>query len=152
MTGRKKRRANNRGAATRIAVVALVALSLFGWERSIADDQVPDSFRLVLFPGSQAGTAKTCAAFLAAVEGHPINGYNGIEQGGQTYWDESALYSQWIGGFMSGMNLVEKMKTGKQVTMNWPDIEAWLRDYCGSHPDDNIIVAIEQFYFPELTK
>jgi|SRR5208283_1860361 len=152
MTDRRKQRRTVPGMAVRVALIAAVVAPLIGWGRSVAQEQVPDSFWLVLFPGSHPATAKSCASYLAALEGHPINVHNGIEHDGEMYWDESALYTQWIGGFISGMNLVEKMKTGKQVSTNWPDIEAWLKDYCDANPKDDVVVGLEKFYFAELLK
>src|SRR5271163_2068789 len=87
MTNRKTKQAGWPGPAVRLAVIAAVIAALAGWRTSVAQEKLPDSFRLVLSPGGKAGTEKSCGSYLAATEGHSSGVYNGIEQDGQEYWD-----------------------------------------------------------------
>ena len=100
-------------------------------------------------PGSHDG-GTSCGQYIATVDGHKIGFHDGVVFKGRNFFDESMLLSQWIAGYVAGLNLIEKSTNNLQAKVQSVDIEVWLRNYCKAYPTTSVPQAVSRFYFENL--
>lgn len=85
----------------------------------------------------------SCGSYLAAASGNAIAKSRTLEVRGDTFFDKSYAYSEWIQGYLSGLSVV--IDTTKANRTDYPGIDAWMRKWCAAHPAENIFKAISEF-------
>jgi hypothetical protein len=84
----------------------------------------------------------SCGTFLASIEGLPIGKAEVVNSNGRTYFSAAATYQSWIEGYISGVNAYEPTR---EVRVDFPGIELWIRTWCESHPADALVDAVGHF-------
>jgi len=89
----------------------------------------------------------SCAAYLNAMKGVPWGDAKAMTwTDGRTYWSEAAQYLNWIDGYISGFNVFAvhdpRRGTIHEVTIEHPALDAWVRNYCQSHPSSSVAEAV----------
>jgi hypothetical protein len=62
---------------------------------------------------------------------------------GHHYVGESTEYTQWIEGYITGLNL--SGDEAHQVMTDWPGIDLWLTHWCDAHPAASLVEAVSAF-------
>jgi hypothetical protein len=85
----------------------------------------------------------SCGKFLASIEGLPIGGAETLTYpNGRIYVSESVAYQSWIEGYISGVNAYEPTR---EVRVDYPGIELWIKAWCEAHPADPLVSAVGHF-------
>jgi hypothetical protein len=93
----------------------------------------------------------SCGKYLAATEGRgPSMSYTLQNPLGE-FTDRSALYYQWIQGFLTGINITNWGKA-PQMNVDMEGVDLWIRKYCRENPTDNITLAVKAFVREHLRK
>jgi hypothetical protein len=85
----------------------------------------------------------SCGKFLASIEGLPIGKAETVTYpNGRRYVSEAAAYQSWIEGYISGVNAYEPTR---EIRVDFPGIELWIKTWCESHPADTLVSAVGYF-------
>lgn len=82
----------------------------------------------------------SCGSFLAASAGHPPAKSQTMIWRGDTYYDKSHGYSEWIQGYLTAVSA--EMNISTLDAIDYAGIDLWLRKWCGKHPTENLLSAI----------
>jgi len=88
----------------------------------------------------------SCGKFLATVE-RTVSG-KGLKYthpNGTEFFDAGEVYAEWIQGYLSALNELNARTKKRQVSVDYPGVERWLRNWCQTHPAESVFAAIGAF-------
>jgi hypothetical protein len=119
------------------ALAILLAFSVFPFSSSRAGPHIVTSYGAGL---------RSCGSLLEAFEIRPKP--DAVEIDGEPYESRSAVYEQWILGFVSGYNTANERSRNVEV-VDTTGITAWIRRWCSDHPTKQVMEATMKFMFEE---
>jgi hypothetical protein len=89
----------------------------------------------------------SCAKFLNASVGTPFGEMGEHPWNGKTFVTENAAYQEWLEGYISGFNMFFAFGEPGQpdIRVDIAGIDAWVRNYCQTHPADSLTTAAWSF-------
>lgn len=93
--------------------------------------------------------ADPCAKFSAVMKGLPLGQVPARPTPQGVWYAEGMAYSQWVQGYISALNALNS-DSAKQIRVDWPTTDGWLRDFCERHPDTSFEEALGTFIVQHL--
>ncbi len=89
----------------------------------------------------------SCGKFLAAVENMPPGKGATLNYDGNTWFDKDEVYAEWIQGYITAVNLMQVFfpHPTKQIDVDYPGTELWIRDWCEARPANSLLAAVSAF-------
>jgi len=79
--------------------------------------------------------SNSCGQYLAAVYGHAPATYVVVDVRGAKFFDQHALYKEWLLGFVTATNIGSvAFGTGSDMRTDPPAIDVWMRKWCEQNP------------------
>jgi hypothetical protein len=89
---------------------------------------------------------KSCGQYLSAVHNHPPGKHRLAELQEGKFFDEHALYSEWLAGFISASNYwIVRAGTGNSVKADYAATDVWVRKWCEQNPTKKVLEAAIAF-------
>jgi hypothetical protein len=90
--------------------------------------------------------SNSCGQYLAAVYGHAPATYGVVDVGGAKFFDQHALYKEWLLGFITATNMWSVTAgTGSNIQTDPPAIDVWMRKWCEQNPTKRVSEAAWEF-------
>src|SRR6266478_4255551 len=79
--------------------------------------------------------SNSCGQYLAAVYGHAPATYGVVDVRGERFFDQHALYKEWLLGFVTATNVESVTSgTGSTIKTDPPAMDVWMRKWCEQNP------------------
>ncbi len=91
----------------------------------------------------------TCDKVTAATQGAPLGKIAMLKRPGGDFFGESALYAEWIQGYISALNGLNSGGS-RQIALDWDETDRWIREWCGAHPASKLEEATGTFVVTHL--
>jgi hypothetical protein len=88
---------------------------------------------------------QSCGSFVAAVYGEAPGQGHHLEYEGRKWHDEGRLYAEWIQGYITAINILAAQNGAKQITVDYPGIELWMRNWCQANPTKLLMEGLMTF-------
>ena len=88
--------------------------------------------------------AKSCGEYLSAISDHAPGTGMKVQQADVDYFDKAYVQSEWLGGFMTAMNMMWAEPT-MQIAADPAAIDVWIRKWCEQDPTQVLVQAAAAF-------